>query len=151
MSGPAVRPEQGHAADPDRVLGERFEPASRTLRRAVIAEGYDDLRRLLSQVAVNQGFVVAEPATGREGPERVRAGDADLFTLDLHGPDLDGIEVCRQARTFSDAYIVMMRPSPSPTPQEACDAVLELAEGDLVSDDVTAVMLRRERTGPVIL
>lgn len=83
-------------------------PAAPTLRRAVIVEDNEDIRGLLSQIVANQGFIVAEAATGREGLELIRDGGADLITLDLNLPDLDGIEVCRQARTFSDAYILMI-------------------------------------------
>jgi CheY-like chemotaxis protein len=32
----------------------------------------------------------------------------DVVILDLMLPGLDGIEVCRRLRTFSDAYVVML-------------------------------------------
>ena len=31
-----------------------------------------------------------------------------MIVLDLGLPGLDGVEVCRQVRTFSDAYVVML-------------------------------------------
>lgn len=31
-----------------------------------------------------------------------------MIVLDLMLPGLDGIEVCRQVRTFSDAYVIML-------------------------------------------
>lgn len=45
------------------------------------------------------------------GPEAVRTArelDPDVVVLDLGLPGLDGIEVCRQVRTFSDCYILML-------------------------------------------
>lgn len=82
-------------------------PAAQDHRRAVIVEDNEDIRSLLVQIVTAQGFSVAEAESGREGLELVRAG-ADLITLDLNLPDVDGIELCRQIREFSDAYILMI-------------------------------------------
>jgi sigma-B regulation protein RsbU (phosphoserine phosphatase) len=82
-------------------------PAAQDHRRAVIVEDNEDIRSLLVQIVTAQGFTVAEAESGREGLELVRAG-ADLITLDLNLPDVDGIELCRQIREFSDAYILMI-------------------------------------------
>ena len=40
--------------------------------------------------------------------EDVRRAKPDLVTLDLNLPDLDGLEVCKLLREFSDAFIVML-------------------------------------------
>ena len=76
-------------------------------RRALVVEDDADIRGLLVQILVREGFEVSEAGTAREGLAKARAG-ADLITLDLNLPDGDGVEVCRAIRDFSDAYILMI-------------------------------------------
>ena len=83
-------------------------PEPQSTRRAVIVEDNDDIRGLLVQIISGQGFETVEAATGSEGLDLVRADGADLITLDLNLPDMDGIEVCRRVREFSDAYLLMI-------------------------------------------
>ncbi|WP_457963957.1 fused response regulator/phosphatase [Arthrobacter sp. D1-29] len=77
-------------------------------RRAVVIEDDPDIRGLLVRVLTKQGFDVTEAAAGLPGVEEVRRAKPDLVTLDLNLPDLDGLEVCKLLREFSDAFIVML-------------------------------------------
>jgi DNA-binding response OmpR family regulator len=54
------------------------------------------------------GFQVHTAADGREGVEVVRNNKAHVVTLDIGLPDIDGFEVLRRIRNFSDAYVVML-------------------------------------------
>jgi sigma-B regulation protein RsbU (phosphoserine phosphatase) len=81
--------------------------AATEIRRALVVEDDVDIRGLLVQILKREGFEVAEAATAREGLIKARAG-ADLITLDLNLPDGDGVDICREVRTFSDAYILMI-------------------------------------------
>jgi DNA-binding response OmpR family regulator len=40
--------------------------------------------------------------------EQARSMPPDLVVLDVNLPGIDGIEACRQLRTFSDAYVIML-------------------------------------------
>ncbi|MFI7484049.1 PP2C family protein-serine/threonine phosphatase [Kocuria sp. M1R5S2] len=82
-------------------------------RRAVVIEDHDDIRLLLARTIAMRGFAVTTAATGREGLDAVRREGADLITLDLNLPDVDGMEVCRLVREFSDAYLLMVTARPS--------------------------------------
>lgn len=52
-----------------------------------------------------------EVTAASDGPAALAAAHAvlpDVVILDVMLPGLDGIEVCRQLRTFSDAYVLML-------------------------------------------
>ncbi|MEW5990380.1 MAG: response regulator transcription factor [Chloroflexota bacterium] len=55
-----------------------------------------------------EGFEVATAMDGLAAVDAVRASAPDVVVLDVMLPGLDGIEVCRRIRTFSDAYILML-------------------------------------------
>ncbi|QDW30534.1 response regulator transcription factor [Arthrobacter sp. KBS0702] len=75
---------------------------------AVVVEDDADVRNLVEAVLRQAGFEVHSAAEGREGVEVVRHREANVVTLDVGLPDIDGYEVLRRIRQFSDAYIVML-------------------------------------------
>lgn len=77
-------------------------------RRAVVIEDDPDIRGLLVRILVKQGFEVTQAEAGLPGVEEVRRAKPDLVTLDVNLPDIDGLEVCKLLREFSDAFIVML-------------------------------------------
>lgn len=75
---------------------------------AVVVEDDEDVRHLVEAVLSQAGFDVHGAASGREGVEAVRSQKASVVTLDIGLHDIDGFEVLRQIRQFSDAYVVML-------------------------------------------
>ncbi|KRE64358.1 two-component system response regulator [Arthrobacter sp. Soil736] len=75
---------------------------------AVVIEDDDDVRNLLDAVLQQAGFEVHSAATGRDGVDVARLRQANVITLDVGLPDIDGFEVLRRIRQFSDAYVVML-------------------------------------------
>jgi DNA-binding response OmpR family regulator len=63
---------------------------------------------LLHGYLTREGFEVLSVGDGAQAVELVRTGRPDVVVLDVMLPGLDGIEVCRRIRTFSDAYILML-------------------------------------------
>ena len=76
--------------------------------RAVVVDDDADIRLLLRRTLEMQGFAVYEAASGSEALVSIQENSPDLVTLDLNLPDLDGVEVCRRMRKFSEAYVVMI-------------------------------------------
>ena len=54
------------------------------------------------------GFSVEWAATGKEGMERIAQWRPDVVLLDLTLPDIDGLEVCRQVREWSQVPIIVL-------------------------------------------
>ena len=75
---------------------------------AVVIEDDADVRNLLEGVLTQAGFEVHTADDGRSGVEVVRSKQANVVTLDIGLPDIDGFEVLRRIRTFSNAYVVML-------------------------------------------
>jgi DNA-binding response OmpR family regulator len=76
--------------------------------RAVVVEDEPTLRELVSVLLREEGLTVTTADRGATGIEMVRALAPDLVVLDVGLPDVDGFEVCRQIRSFSNAYVIML-------------------------------------------
>ena len=56
----------------------------------------------------HEGYEVDAAYDGREGLEKVENNEYDLILLDIMIPSLNGIEVCRRIRQFSNVPIIML-------------------------------------------
>ena len=74
----------------------------------MVVEDEAPLAALIASYLEGVGFSVTITHDGVEAVAIAREFDPDVVVLDLGLPSLDGVEVCRQIRTFSDAYVVML-------------------------------------------
>ncbi len=74
----------------------------------LVVEDEPSLRRFLVPTLTGQGYQVLTAATATEGLALARSHNPDLVLLDLGLPDLDGMEVLRQLRTWSRRPIVIL-------------------------------------------
>jgi two-component system OmpR family response regulator len=93
-------------------------------RTLVIIEDDTDIREVLESGFRSAGFRVHTFDSGNAGVEGVRVHRPDVVTLDLGLPDIDGYEVARRVRLFSNAYILMLTAR-----AEELDIVLGLEAG----------------------
>jgi DNA-binding response OmpR family regulator len=82
--------------------------ADDTRRTAVVIEDDADIRGLVETVLRQAGFAVSSTASGTEGVDLIREKEPSVVTLDIGLLDIDGLEVARRVRRFSDCYIIMV-------------------------------------------
>lgn len=73
----------------------------------LIVEDERALAHIVAEYLLRAGYQPIQAHSGPDGLAAARELDPDLVILDLGLPGIDGIEVCREIRTFSDCYIVM--------------------------------------------
>src|SRR3712207_121883 len=66
------------------------------------------VRRLLRSSLSERGYRVTTVATGDEGLDVTASDPADVVVLDLGLPDIDGLELCRQIREWSEVPILIL-------------------------------------------
>ena len=76
--------------------------------RALVVDDEVPLAEVVASYLTRERFEVTVRHTGAEALAVARDVDPDVVVLDLGLPGIDGLEVCRQLRTFSDAYVVML-------------------------------------------
>ncbi len=69
---------------------------------------------LLSLLLSTHGFEVLMANSGRAGVEMVRRESPDVVILDLMMPEMDGWEVCKAIRAFSQVPILILSALDSP-------------------------------------
>jgi len=76
--------------------------------RVLVVEDDPGLQRFLVSCLKKLGYLVVPAATGAEALSLARSHNPDLVLLDLGLPDLDGLEVLKGIRTFSQVPVVIL-------------------------------------------
>ncbi|MBP7928757.1 MAG: response regulator transcription factor [Acidimicrobiia bacterium] len=118
-----------------------------------IIEDSAEVRHVLKEALKGGRYNVFEADRGRDGIDLIRQNAVDVIILDLSLPDIDGFDVCREIRTFSNAYIIMLTSRSEPV-----DRVIGLRLGadDYLGKPITApellaridAVMRRPRVAP---
>jgi DNA-binding response OmpR family regulator len=66
------------------------------------------IQKMLEFPLRKDGYEVVVAGDGEEALTKFRAGDFDLVVLDIMMPKLDGLEVCKEIRSFSNVPIMML-------------------------------------------
>jgi len=74
----------------------------------LLIEDEPQMQRFLRIVLQGQGFRFIEAQTGQEGLAQAATRSPDIILLDLGLPDIDGLEVTRRLREWSDIPIIVL-------------------------------------------
>jgi Response regulators consisting of a CheY-like receiver domain and a winged-helix DNA-binding domain len=100
------------------------------------------LTRVVAGYLEHEGFVVTTAPDGEQALAAARSDPPDVVVLDVMLPGIDGIEVCRQLRTFTDAYVIMLTAR-----SEEVDTLIGLSVG--ADDYMTKPFSPRELTARI--
>jgi DNA-binding response OmpR family regulator len=92
--------------------------------RVLIVDDEVPLAQIISSYFKKDGFEALVSHDGLDAVKVARDFQPDFIVLDLMLPGLDGVEVCKEIRKFSDAYIIMLTAR-----DEEMDKVVGLAVG----------------------
>lgn len=76
--------------------------------RVLVVDDEPGIRHVLRGYLEADGFEVSEAGTGEDALAQLRRRPPDVVLLDVMLPDIDGIEVLRRIRTFSEVYVVLV-------------------------------------------
>ena len=76
--------------------------------RCLVVDDEVELAQLVADYLRREGFAVDVALDGERALELARSAPPDVVVLDLMLPGIDGVEVCRVLRTFTDAYVIML-------------------------------------------
>jgi Response regulators consisting of a CheY-like receiver domain and a winged-helix DNA-binding domain len=76
--------------------------------KILVIEDEEKISRFIKLELNHEGYITDIATNGLEGLNKVKEKDYDLIILDIMLPGINGIEVCRQVRQFSDIPIIML-------------------------------------------
>src|SRR5450830_1681783 len=76
--------------------------------RILVVDDEPPLVELVRGYLGREGFEILTAVDGPSAVQLVRDETPDVVVLDVMLPGFDGLEVCRQIRAFSDAYVLML-------------------------------------------
>jgi two-component system, OmpR family, KDP operon response regulator KdpE len=74
----------------------------------IVIEDEVQIRRFLRTALTSEGYKVIEAETGKQGLTEATTRKPDLIILDLGLPDMDGVEVAKELRTWSSVPVIIL-------------------------------------------
>lgn len=81
------------------------------MTQILIADHEDRWRRTVRSTLEQEGYTILEAANGRQVVELLRVSSIALLVLNVKMLEMDGLEACREIRTFSQIPVLMVADS----------------------------------------
>ncbi len=75
--------------------------------RVLLIEDDLNMQELISSYLQNYGYSVVCKASAKEALDSLQKEEYDIIILDLMLPDMDGFDVCKRVKSFSDIPIII--------------------------------------------
>ena len=82
--------------------------SNETTINLVLVEDEKQIRRFLSASLLNEGITVYEAETGKQGLIDCATRKPDIIIVDLGLPDMSGLELIREVRSWSDVPVIVL-------------------------------------------
>jgi DNA-binding response OmpR family regulator len=76
--------------------------------KALLVEDNREYSLIGARLLEREGYEVLATQNGETGVDLARQHSPELVLLDVSLPGIDGFEVCRRIREFTDAYVIMV-------------------------------------------
>jgi DNA-binding response OmpR family regulator len=90
------------------VPGDGAPTTAPSGEKVLIVEDAPEFLAMLVPLLEGEGHTVRTAGDGNTAVDMARSFAPDVIVLDLTLPGKDGLEVCREVRSFSEAYIIML-------------------------------------------
>lgn len=126
------------------ALDQPLENEKRISLKILVADDDELGRRLMHVILTHEGHSVEMAANGSEAVEAVKQKKFDIVFMDLHMPDMDGMEASRQIRAWenedSHTFIVALTASYLP---EIGQALFDSGMDNYISKPLQVEQLER--------
>jgi len=78
------------------------------MKRILIVDDEEKIRRVIREYAETYGFTVAEAKDGIEAIDIVKNQNFDIIIMDIMMPKLDGFSACKEIREIKDIPVLML-------------------------------------------
>lgn len=126
------------------ILDQPLESEKALSLKILVADDDALGRRLMQLILTNEGHSVDLAANGLEAVEAVKRNQFDIVFMDLHMPDMDGMEASRSIRAWenggSHTFIVALTASYLP---EIGEALFDSGMDNYISKPLDVEQLQR--------